>query len=181
TLGGERFGNIDVGGGQDANVDLDQGAASQAGERLVLEDVQQLGLQPRRHFADFVQQDGALVANFELARLGVRGPGEGSRFVPKQFAFQQIGGYRRAVHFEEGAVGARREFVDQARQHFLAGTAFAEQKDGDVDIGDKRRLRANLLHRRAGRDEEYVVAKFFDLARITLAFGRADALSNDRV
>ena len=148
---------------------------------LVLQDVQQLGLQTRRHFADFVKQDGAFVAKFELARLGVGGAGESSGFVPKQFAFQQIGGHRRAVHFEESAVGARGELVDQARQHFLAGTAFPQQKDGDFDVGDQRRLRTNFLHRRAGSDEEYIVAKFFDFARIALTFGRADALSNDRV
>ncbi len=78
-------------------------------------------------------------------------------------------------------MGARRKFVDQARQHFLAGATLTEQEDRDVNVGDECGLRANLLHCRAGSDEEHVVAKFFDFARIALTLGRADALSNDRV
>ena len=78
-------------------------------------------------------------------------------------------------------MGARRKLVDQARQHFLAGAAFAQQQDRDIDVGDQRGLRTNLLHRRAGGDEEHVVAKLFDFAGIALALGRADALSNDRI
>ena len=106
---------------------------------------------------------------------------EGSRFVSEQFAFEQVGGHRGAVHFEESAVGARRKFMDQPRQHFLAGTAFTEQEDRDVDVGDERGLGADLLHRRAGSDEEHVVAKFLDIAGVGLTLGRADALPNDRV
>src|SRR3979409_1264233 len=86
TLVGERFGNIDVGGGQYAYVDFDDGAAAQARECLVLKDVQQLGRQERRHFADLVEQDGPLVTEFKLAGLRVGRACKGSRFVSEQFA-----------------------------------------------------------------------------------------------
>jgi hypothetical protein len=54
--------------------------------------VQQFGLQRRRHLADFVEQDGPLVANFKFAGLGVIGAGKSSCFVAEQFAFLQDGG-----------------------------------------------------------------------------------------
>ncbi len=181
TLVGERFRNVDVGGGQDADVDLDHGAAAEARERLILEDVQQLGLQQRRHLANFIEQDRPFVAEFEFAGLGVRGAGESSGFITEQFAFEQVGGHSRAIHFEEGAVGARRELVDQAGEHFLAGTALTKQKHRNVDVSDESGLRANLFHRGAGSDEEHVVAKFFDLAGVALIFGGADALPDHGV
>ena len=59
---------------------------------------------------------------------------------------------------------ARRQLVDEARENFFAGAALAEQQDGNIDVGDQRRLRADLAHRGAGGDEEDVVAKFFDFS-----------------
>ena len=109
-------------------------AAAQPRELLVLQNVQQLGLQRRRHLADFVEQDRAFVAQFELARLGVRRSGKCSRLVAEQFALQQIGGNGRAIYFQERAVRARREFVNQARQHFFAGAALAQQQYRNIHI-----------------------------------------------
>src|ERR1700674_6000040 len=63
---GERFGNIDVSSGQNANIHFDHGAAAQAGKLLVLQHVQELRLQAGWHFSDLIQQDSALVAEFEL-------------------------------------------------------------------------------------------------------------------
>ena len=88
TFGRQRFGNIDVGCRENANVDFDHRAAAQSRERLILQYVQQLGLQERRHLADFIQKNRSLVAEFEFSRLGVRGTGECSRLVAEELAFQ---------------------------------------------------------------------------------------------
>ena len=88
--------------------------------------MEQFGLQERRHFADFIEQDGSLVAQLELARFRVSRPGEGSRLVSKKFALQQFTGHGRAVDLEKGAVRARRKLVNQPGQDFLARAAFAE-------------------------------------------------------
>ncbi len=106
-LGSERFGDVDVRCCQNPDVDFDHRAAAEAGELLILENVKQLCLQQRRHLADFVEQDCPFVAEFELAGLGMRGAGEGSRLVSKQFAFQEVGGNGGAIHFEKGAMRAR--------------------------------------------------------------------------
>src|SRR5216683_3265234 len=99
TLIGESFRNIDVGGGQDADVHLDHRAAAEAGELLVLQNVQQLGLQRRGHLADLVEQDSALVANLKFAGLGMIGAGESSSFVSEQFTFEQVCRNRGAIYF----------------------------------------------------------------------------------
>ena len=57
-----------VGGGDDADVDLDVAAGAQAGELAILQDVQELGLQRQGHLADLVEEDGAAVGELELAR-----------------------------------------------------------------------------------------------------------------
>src|SRR5258708_31955532 len=78
---GESFRNIDIGRGQNADVDFDHRTAAQTRELLVLKDVQKLGLQQGRHFADLVEQNGSLVAYFELSRLGVGDAAEGARLI----------------------------------------------------------------------------------------------------
>jgi len=68
---------------------------------LVLQHVQQLGLQAGRHLADFIQQDCAFVAQLEFSRLGMVRAGEGSSFIAEQFALQQIGGNCGAIYFQK--------------------------------------------------------------------------------
>ncbi len=137
-------------------------------------------LQERRHLADFVEQNRSPVAQFELAGLGVIGSGESALLVAEQFALEQIGGDGRAIDLEEGAVGARRKLVNQASEDFFAGAALAQQEHGNVDIGDQCRLRADLAHLRAGRDEKDVVGEFFDFSAVGL-FSLAEAEIDDRV
>src|SRR5579864_6605588 len=77
TLVGECFRNVDVGCGQDSHIDFNYRTAAQARELLILQYMQKLGLEKRRHFADFIQQNRALVANLKLSRLGVSGASKG--------------------------------------------------------------------------------------------------------
>ena len=70
--------------------------------------------------------------------------------------------------------------MDQAPEDFLAGSALAQQQHRDIYICDQRGLGANLAHRGTGRDEEYVVRKFFDFAAVSL-FSLAEAEVDDGV
>src|SRR5208283_4988566 len=142
--------------------------------------MQQLGLQGWRHLANFIQQDGAFIAELEFAGLGVRRAGEGTRFVAEQLALQQVCGNRRAVDLQESSMRPRRELVNQAGKHFLAGATFAQQQYRDIDMGDQRRLRADFSHRGTRGDEEYIVSNFLDLAS-RRTFSLAEALMNNRV
>ena len=54
----------------------------------------------------------------------------------EELAFDQAGGQRRAVDADERTVATRAALVDGAREEFLAGAGFAEQKHGAIGIGD---------------------------------------------
>src|SRR5262249_61509636 len=71
---------------------------------FVLEHLEQLRLEPDRHFPDLVEEDHPPIRQLELSGLLGSGSGEGALFVTKQLALQQLGGKRRAVDFDEGAV-----------------------------------------------------------------------------
>ncbi len=77
-------------GCQYAHIDANGLAAAKPLELAVLQDVQELGLQPYAHVSDFVQQDHAAIGRFELPRSDFHGTGEGSALVAEQLAFEQF-------------------------------------------------------------------------------------------
>ena len=79
-----------VGGGDDADVDLDVAAGAEAGELAVLQDVQELGLQRQGHLADLVEEDGAAVGELELAGLALVGAGEGAALVAEELGLEEL-------------------------------------------------------------------------------------------
>src|SRR6201999_4530997 len=72
----DRAPEVDVGGDDDAGVDLELLLAADAIELAVLQRLQQLGLHGDGHLADLVEEERAAVGELELARLGLGGAGE---------------------------------------------------------------------------------------------------------
>src|ERR1700692_622861 len=180
SLRSQCLGNVDVSCRQNAHVHPNHGPAAEPRELLVLEHVQQFGLQLRRHFTDLSQQDRSLIAEFKLSRLGMRGSGECAGLIPEQFALEKICRNSRAIHFQEGEVRALRQLMNQSRQHFFSSSTLAKQQNRNIHLGHQRRLRTNLVHRRACRNEESVFADFLDFStprRLTLT----QALVNYRI
>ena len=62
--------------------------AADALEFLFLQDAQKLGLEGRRNLADLVEEDGALVGEFEAPLARTDGAGESSLFMAEQFGLQ---------------------------------------------------------------------------------------------
>src|SRR5438270_1265790 len=60
------FLNVDIGGGEQAEIRSQGCSPTQTGELAILQDVQQLCLQQRAHLADFIQKDGAVIAQLEF-------------------------------------------------------------------------------------------------------------------
>ena len=76
-------------------------------------------------------------------------------------------------------MSARRQLVNQPRHHFLAGSAFSQHQDWNIDICHQRSLRPNLPHRGACRHKKDVVVKLFYFAwQVLLIFSQT--LINDR-
>jgi hypothetical protein len=76
---------------------LDVSVTAEPGELAVLQDMEQLGLQRGRHLADFVEEDGAVVGELELARLGLQGAAEGAALEPEHLRLEQVARQRGAV------------------------------------------------------------------------------------
>ena len=104
----DRFVEVAVGGGDDADIDLDRLGAADAVDLALLDGAQQLGLQADVHLADFVEQQRAAVGFLELADAAGDGAGEGALLMAEQFALQQVLRDGGAVDRDEGLVGALR-------------------------------------------------------------------------
>ncbi len=114
----------------------DGSAASEPGVGAILQDVEELGLQGGGHLSDLVEEDGASVADLELAGLALYCSGEGALLVAEEFAFEQVCGHRRAIDLEEHLAGAAGHLVRVHGDDLFAGAAFAEDKYGDVRACD---------------------------------------------
>src|SRR3546814_3275686 len=70
---------------------MDRAARADRLDLAVLKHAQQLHLRDQRHFAHFIEEDGAHVGRDALADLPVEGAGEGAAFMAEQVGFHQIG------------------------------------------------------------------------------------------
>ena len=96
-----RLGEVAVGGGDDAHVDLALLAGADRANAAALEHVEQLRLQRGRHLADLVEKQRAAVGlGEEAGAIGDRA-GERAFDVAEQLALEQRLGQRRAVDRDE--------------------------------------------------------------------------------
>ena len=117
-------------GGRD---DLDIGGlaqrAAEPAHRLLLDDLQELGLKSLGEEPDFIEKDRAVVRGLEEPRLRARRVGERPLLEAEQFRLEQGRGDRGTVDLDEGAVAPRTIPVDQFRNEALARSRLALQKD----------------------------------------------------
>ncbi len=97
-----RLRQVAVRGHDDAHVDGARLRRTHGPHRPVLQHVQQLRLQRRRHLADLVEEQRAAMGLDEQPRALAGGARERSARVTEQLALQQGLGQRRAVHRYEG-------------------------------------------------------------------------------
>src|SRR5260221_25679 len=122
--------------GDQPHVHPDHLRASQVLELLALQPAQQLGLQLQRNVSNLIEQQSALIRQFQPAELLGDGSGEGSFFMAKQLALQQPCGNGGAVQLNEVTVLSPAHAVNQAGDAFLAGSGFAGNQDGGIGVGD---------------------------------------------
>ena len=169
---GDEAREVAIGGGDDADVDGLGAIAAEAFEFLLLQDAQEFWLELERDVADFVEEKSAAIGEFEAADFLVDGAGEGAAFVAEEFGFEQAGGNGGAIHFDEGALFARAEIVDGARDDFFAGAGFAEDENGAAGGRDEFDLGHDAANRGAVADDFFEIvgaANFF--FEVELFFG----------
>ncbi len=98
---------VAVGGGDEADIDLEGLRAADAHDFAVFEDAEELDLDGGGGVADLVEEEGAALGALEGPAVEGRGTGEGPFFVPEELAFEEGFAEGGAVDGDEGAVGAQ--------------------------------------------------------------------------
>ncbi len=162
----DAFFEMAVGGGDDADIHLDGAVAADAFEFALLQHAQQLGLDLRGNFADFVEQDGAVVGEFKAAFAFGDRAGERAFFVAEEFAFDEVFGNGGAIELDERGGGALALAIQGAGDQFLAGAAFAGDEDGGLGAGDFADELAQVFHRGALAEQFVAALVLFGVAEI---------------
>ncbi len=87
---------------------------------------QQFALKIDVHFADLIQEEGAVVGFFDQSFFIFDGTGKGAGAVTEQFAFQQLFTESTTVQSNEGLAGTLAACMYGLRKHFLTRTRFAQ-------------------------------------------------------
>lgn len=124
------FDEVFVGGSDDPHVEFEGFVGADAFDDVGLKEAKEFDLDGWGDVPDFVEEDGAGVALFELSDALARGAGEGALFVSEEFGFEQGFGEGGAVKRDEGGVGAVACVVEKASDEFLPGAGLTGHEDG---------------------------------------------------
>lgn len=152
TARGDGFFELLVSSGYDAHIDRDLLAPADTVIGDAVEDAQQFDLNARFELADFVEQEGAGMGEFEEAGAGGIGTAESPALVPEKLGFHEVFGEGAAVEIHPRPGGARRVVVHGAGDDFLACSGFAGNQDGNGHPRDSRDGLHQEPHARAGED-----------------------------
>ena len=115
---------------QDSHIDRQGAGGADRLHLAVLQHPEYLGLGPRAHVADLVQEDRAAVSLNEFSDLACGGPGKRPLLVPEQLALDQLLGDRRAVHLNKGLPLSLAETMDLPGHQLLAHAALSGDQNG---------------------------------------------------
>ena len=132
AAGLNRGGTVNIAEGHQAGFDVQDFRTAQTLEGALLQHPQELALRAGRKGRDFIQNDGAVAAQLEAAKLTLDGPGQGTAFMAEEFALDKLRWKAGAIDLEIGSIAARSQLVNQACQMILSSAAFAgdEQSGG---------------------------------------------------
>src|SRR5258708_6515114 len=110
---------VDVGSGYDAHVDFELLGAAETHEFALLNHAQKLGLRFGADGSDFIEENSALIGDFEEALLGSNGAGECALHMAKELGLQEIHRDRARIYGHEGLVRAGGSRVNRLADEFL--------------------------------------------------------------
>src|SRR5690606_32272841 len=116
------------------------------------------GLQVERELAELVEKHGATGGELERTLTGSDRAGECALLVAEQLGLDERTRDRTAVDDDERLVRARRQLVQRARDHVLAGPGLALDEDRGVGRRDALDQAEDLAHR--GRLADHLAERF---------------------
>ena len=149
-------GQVDVGGGHDADIGEQGVIAADALVAALLQNAQQPQLHAGVGGAHLVEEHGPAAGLLEAALALAHGAGEGAFLMPEQFRLEDALGQGRAVDLDEGAAPPGAAVVEHPGQHPLAGAALTLEQDGGLGVGHAQHLHQDAAHVGALRSQERV-------------------------
>ncbi len=137
-----QFHQVLLGGANDAHVHMHLVILTDAAERAVVQETQQLSLHTRRHFADLVQQYGTAVSLLEEPFLALRR-------VTKQLAFNGIFRDRGTVKCQIRLSRTRARQMHGVSQQVFPGAGIAGNQQRRGQACELTRLINHMAHFRA--------------------------------
>ena len=153
---------MDIGGGDDPHVDADVLRSADPIDHFLLEHAEQFRLSAGAHVADLIEKQRATIGQFELAGAGLMCVGEGSFFVPEQFALEQRLGQGRAVHRDKSLIATGAAIMQRLGHNFLTRPAVSQNENGQVGRGDAVDAIAERNEGRALADDPHALTRLFD-------------------
>src|ERR1035438_3470547 len=144
---GNGLARIVIGCRQHTHVHILLGTGAEAAEFALFDDTEELGLGPRRHFADFVQKQRAPVGQLEATGSPLGRAGKCALFVAEDLAFDERFRDGRAVDRDKRTRLARAQVMQGAGHQFLACAAFAGDEHRNVGGGNLLDEAEDLAHR----------------------------------
>ena len=126
---------VDVRSRHDAHVDLELLGAAETHEFALLNHAQKLGLRFRADGGNFIEENGALIGDFEKALFGSNRACEGTLHMAEKLGLQEIHGDRSGIDGHKGFVRAGGSGVNGLGDEFLTRAALAT----DENRGARRR------------------------------------------
>ena len=117
-----------------------------------LQHAQQLRLRAGVQIAHFVQKECSVIGQFKLAAARRGGTRESSFFMTEEFAFNQLRGDSRAIHFDERTGGEGAQFMQVCGEEFFARAGFADQQHTRIGLCSHGGLGNSAFKRGAGTD-----------------------------
>src|SRR5437879_4323767 len=104
---GNEFREVLIGGGNDPDVHTLRAVATQALELLLLKNAKKFRLKLEGKVANFIEEKGAMIGEFETADFLADGAGEGAALMAEEFGFKKTAWDGGAIHFDESTIPAR--------------------------------------------------------------------------
>ena len=115
------------------------------------------------NFSNLVKEQRAAIRLLELTRPVADGACEGALPMAEKLTLEQVCRQGRAIHFQKSLPGPPRVLMDQLCDDFLAGAAFTEDQDIDIDVGKQPDLATDFEHPRRRSQKEVTAAEFFHI------------------
>jgi len=145
---------IPVGGHQQAEVQLDALVAGEALNGFLLNELEELGLDVGGELADFVQEEGAVVGQLDLADLaGAGGPGEGALLIAEELRLDEVFVEHGAVDLDEGPLGPAAHGVNGLGHGAFPHAGLSGDEDIGLGVGGVLHQRPKALHGGAFEDQ----------------------------